>query len=283
MDVRRPWEVAPLPGLKMRKGAPVKRIGLQLGLWSTLLVLTSAGCPRAPFEEIPGLDNVSTTSGSGNRGSGSGNSTTTAVPGTTDVGPRAPGSGATIPALDDVNGGTGTLVGGSQVTSVPDALTARFSGCEEPPEVQFWRAEIFRLVNQARAARGFAPLQQNNLLEAQATQYACELIFYRFFAHENPVTGSALGDRSREFGYDFWIVGENLAAGQRTPVEVFEAWMASPCHRENILNPAFTELGIGIRYGGDYGYYWVQEFGRPFAEEPYRDRPFSDPECNHGA
>jgi uncharacterized protein YkwD len=40
-------------------------------------------------------------------------------------------------------------------------------------------------------------------------------------------------------------------------------WMNSPGHRENILKPDFEEIGIGIRSGGDYGMYWVQEFGQP--------------------
>lgn len=254
----------------------MKRIGFHLGLWCTLVVLTSAGCPLAPFDEIPGLADLSTGSSTGGRGpGGTGSQTDDSAP----TGPLAPSSAAPIPGLADGDGGT--VVGGS--TALADELTSRFSGCGEPPEAQFWRLEIFRLVNHARAELGFAPLSQSDILEAQATQYACEMLFYRFFAHENPVTGSTLGQRSREFGYDYWIIGENLAAGQRSPAEVFADWMASPCHRENILNPAFTELGVGIRFGGDYGYYWVQEFGRPFADEPYRGLPYQDAECRGGA
>jgi len=95
------------------------------------------------------------------------------------------------------------------------------------------------------------------------------------------ITGSTLRDRSQAAEYDYWIVGENLAAGQRTPVEVVSAWMTSPCHRENVLNPAFTELGVAVRYGGTYGYYWVQEFGRPFSAPAYPGPPHHDPGCTH--
>jgi uncharacterized protein YkwD len=59
------------------------------------------------------------------------------------------------------------------------------------------------------------------------------------------------------------VVGENLAAGQPTPERAFTDWMNSPSHRDNILDPRFTELGVGVRFGGEYGVYWVQEFGLP--------------------
>lgn len=167
--------------------------------------------------------------------------------------------------LDQTVGGA-SLAGDNAVTSA-DPFNARlaeeFPQCNEPGNVEELRQVIFRLVNEARAREGLAPVTQNDTLEQQATQYACELISYDFFAHQNPVTGSTLGDRAREFGYDFLVVGENLAAGQPTPERAFTDWMNSPSHRENIMDPRFTELGVGIRMGGGYGIYWVQEFGLP--------------------
>jgi uncharacterized protein YkwD len=165
--------------------------------------------------------------------------------------------------------------------TVADGLTVEFPGCREPSTTQLWAAEVLRLVNDEREAVGVAPVVWSDQLAEQASQYACEMIYYGFFDHVNPSTGSTLSARASDFDYDYWIIGENLAAGQRSPVEVVWDWMHSPCHRENLLNPAFTELGIGIRYGGDYGYYWVQEFGRPFAEAPYRGEEYHDPECQH--
>jgi uncharacterized protein YkwD len=103
----------------------------------------------------------------------------------------------------------------------------------------------------------------NQTLEDQANQYACEMLCHNFFAHENPVTGTELPDRAAEFGYDYQIIGENLAAGQESPIDVMVAWMGSPPHRENILDARFTEVGIGIRSGGSYGLYWVLELGHP--------------------
>ena len=174
------------------------------------------------------------------------------------------------PDVEEIPGGGGsTGTGGSAgpatagTQAVNDELAEQFPGCTEPASGQAWRDEILRLVNEERQREGLSAVVRNDTLEEQATQYACELIYYDFFAHVNPMTGSELRDRALEFEYDYLIIGENLAAGQSTPAEAVTAWMNSEKHRENILNPEFTELGVGVRTGGRYGTYWVQEFGRP--------------------
>ncbi len=201
------------------------------------------------------------------------------------VGPAAPASdpndaGAADPTTNEP-GTTPVVVGGDTTgaTSGPDALTVRFPGCEEPAEGVFWRSEILRLVNQARQAQGLDPVTYSQTLEELATEYACELIHYGYFGHVNTVTGGTLADRAAAVGYDYWIVGENLAAGQRSPAQAMSDWLGSPCHRENIFNPAFTELGVGTRVGGNYGFYWVQEFGRPFTAARYNGPRYTDPAC----
>lgn len=137
------------------------------------------------------------------------------------------------------------------------------SSCMLSPRSDELRAQVIDLVNRERQARGLRPLRRNAVLEAQADAYACEMIQYGFFGHDNPVNGSNLRTRNAQFGYPFRLIGENLAAGQQTPREAMVDWMNSPTHRENLLNPNFQEIGIGIRIGGDYGIYWVQEFGQP--------------------
>lgn len=173
--------------------------------------------------------------------------------------PSAPGSPT---GRAGAAGGSPSVVGGSSAQSI-DPLASQFPGCSEPPQADAWRAQLMTLVNRERTAQGLNPLTESPVLQRQAEQYACEMITYRFFDHRNPVTGSTLGERTEQFGYAFQVVGENLAAGQTSPQQVFNDWMNSPGHRANILDPRFLELGIGIRSGGDYHIYWVQEFGRP--------------------
>ena len=150
--------------------------------------------------------------------------------------------------------------------SFKDDLSTRYSACSAVVLEETWRTELLQLVNQERVKAGLGSLTQNDILEAQATQYACEMIQGAFFGHVNPLTGTYLTDRSEEFGYDYRKVGENLAAvppEDCTPQAVMDYWMSSPSHRMNILEPDFTEIGIGIRTGGEFGTYWVQEFGYP--------------------
>ncbi|MFO0840217.1 MAG: CAP domain-containing protein [Phycisphaerae bacterium] len=159
------------------------------------------------------------------------------------------------------------VASGSSASGAPasgsDSISQQFPECVSPRRAAEWRDTILTLVNRERGSRGLGKLTRNATLEAQAEAYACEMIHDDFFDHVNPVTGSTLRDRAQEFGYSFQVIGENLAAGQPTPEQAFTDWMNSAGHRSNILDSRFTELGIGIRTGGDYGVYWVQEFGEP--------------------
>jgi len=156
-----------------------------------------------------------------------------------------------------------SAAGPTPLTEFEDRLQRTFPDCRDDSRADQWRDEILALVNQERTRIGLAPVRRSPVLEKQATQYACELIHFDFFDHVNPVTGSTLIDRAGEFKYDFLVIGENIGAGQKTPQQVFNDWMESPGHRKNILDERFVELGVGARRGGRFGFYWVQEFGRP--------------------
>ena len=57
---------------------------------------------------------------------------------------------------------------------------------------------------------------------------------------------------------------ENIAAGQPTVTAVMDAWMASPGHKANILNCAYTDIGVGYAVNSSGTPYWTQDFGKPF-------------------
>ncbi len=118
-------------------------------------------------------------------------------------------------------------------------------------------------VNDLRAENGLEPVTLDPTLIVAAEECACDMIEGGFFAHENPITHMGPGDRLTTAGYIFYSMGENLAVGQTSAHEVFDAWMASPDHRDNILDPNWREVGLAVRRGGDYGWYWVQEFADP--------------------
>jgi len=43
---------------------------------------------------------------------------------------------------------------------------------------------------------------------------------------------------------------ENLSKAAATPAAVIDAWMGSPGHRSNLLDPALTEIGVGCVLDG---------------------------------
>lgn len=138
---------------------------------------------------------------------------------------------------------------------------------DDPLQLPLLREALLRLVNDARAEAKLKPLAFNSLLQNSAQKYARELAEQNFFGHVSPA-GETLRDRMEASGYykpSFqadclcvreYLVGENLARGQRTASQVVREWLASPAHRETMLNGTFTEAGIGITSG-----IWVMHFG----------------------
>jgi uncharacterized protein YkwD len=83
-----------------------------------------------------------------------------------------------------------------------------------------------------------------------------------YFAHENPA-GERAWDRMSHAGYDWQTAGENLAAGNATAEATMGQWLDSDGHCANLMNPNFTDLGVGYVPGGPYGTLWVQNFATP--------------------
>jgi uncharacterized protein YkwD len=133
------------------------------------------------------------------------------------------------------------------------------------------QARILELTNQARAANGLPPVSANGALNASAETYSLLMATANFFSHTGP-DGSTLTSRNESAGYGGWTwMGENIAAGQATADDVFQAWMNSPGHRANILSAQAREIGIGHAFGptSTYKNYWTMELGaRPGAPAP---------------
>lgn len=139
---------------------------------------------------------------------------------------------------------TAALVGGT----APASASATASG-----------GEVLSLVNALRARAGCPALRVNGHLDTAARQHSRELARLNRFAHTG-ANGAGAQQRARTIGYGAGV-GENLAAGQRSPQQVVNAWMTSPGHRRNILNCGYRSTGIGVATGGSYGVYWTQQFG----------------------
>ena len=126
--------------------------------------------------------------------------------------------------------------------------------------------EVVVLTNSYRAQHGLQPLTLNANLSISAQVHSEDMALSDFFSHTGS-DGTKVRDRAVAAGYQSSYVGENIAAGYITAEEVVRGWMNSPSHRDNILNPNYTEIGIGYYYldldTGEINYntYWTQNFG----------------------
>lgn len=115
---------------------------------------------------------------------------------------------------------------------------------------------VLDLTNKERAKAGLKPLQIDAQLQKSAKQKSADMAKNRYFSHTSPTYGSPF-DQMKMNGVTYRSAAENIAMGQRSAQEVVTAWMNSAGHRENILTPSFTHIGIGHDKNGDY---WTQQF-----------------------
>lgn len=126
-------------------------------------------------------------------------------------------------------------------------------------------AVLVDLANQDRAENSLHGLKVNPLLVAAAQAKADDMASKGYFAHTSP-NGVDPWYWFRNAGYSFSYAGENLAVDFVDSGDVNTAWMNSPLHRKNILDPHYTEIGIATAQGyykGRLTTFVVQEFGTP--------------------
>ncbi|MGN0613355.1 MAG: CAP domain-containing protein [Porcipelethomonas sp.] len=122
---------------------------------------------------------------------------------------------------------------------------------------------MLKLVNDERAKAGVPPLSLNPTLVAMADIRAAEAA--ESFSHTRP-DGTSCFTVFDDFNMSYSYCGENLAAGSSTPEGAFRQWIESEGHYENMVDPNYTEIGVGYCYDPDsvYKYHWVQIFRKPF-------------------
>ena len=119
--------------------------------------------------------------------------------------------------------------------------------------------EVVRLVNIERKKAGVKALKTaeagNNAAQLRAVEIE------KSFSHNRP-DGSSCFTVADEFKINSGALGENIAAGHKTPEKVVAEWMKSPGHKKNILSSSYTHIGVGYykKSGSEYTYYWTQFF-----------------------
>jgi uncharacterized protein YkwD len=155
-------------------------------------------------------------------------------------------------------GGSGLLV-----TRIGEDQTERLDlpdGIDLAPDPIAER-QLFDLVNEERTQRSLLALVWDQRLVPVARAHSEEMFRLKYFSHDSPVSGSPF-DRLKAAKITYSRAGENLAFAQSITV-AHRALMDSPGHRENILRPEFTRIGIGVINAGIYGRMVTQLFITP--------------------
>lgn len=168
------------------------------------------------------------------------------------------------------------LVGGGWWIGVATSLTSHqaaalaVSATQTTGASSGFAARVIARTNMYRTQHGCPALTPNAALTQAAQEHSQDMATHDFTGH-NSSSGVTLGNRIRAAGYSYTTLGENIAWGQQSPEQVVDMWFnekpPNDVHRQNILNCAFRDIGVGYIYlANDPGkitahYYWTEDFG----------------------
>lgn len=137
--------------------------------------------------------------------------------------------------------------------------------------IEDFEKEVWRLTNVERTRYSLKPLSYDPGLAKLARYHSHNMHQRNFFSHLDP-QGYGVAERQQNYYPTLVLssIGENIgrfhnSAGGFTPQEVVSGWMESPNHRENILQPDYTHLGVGIVLAGNT-MYATQDFATPLVK-----------------
>jgi hypothetical protein len=127
--------------------------------------------------------------------------------------------------------------------------------------------EVVRATNETRIGAGLKPLNYNEKLADAARRKAANMFSENYWSHNSP-SGKSPWVWFKDAGYTYVFAGENLAKDFGDTGRMMNAWMASPTHKDNIVNTKYSEIGIAVVPGtiqGQETVLVVQLFGAPSA------------------
>lgn len=137
-----------------------------------------------------------------------------------------------------------------------------------PPAVSILKArEVAGQINIQRVLVGLPAFIDDPKLDASATAKCTDMVTRNYYSHVTP-DGQQPWIFFTEQGISYKAAGENIAAGNYTAQSLTDAWMASPEHKANILNPTFIDQGTAVCHSNNFvghgsEYVIVQQFDLP--------------------
>lgn len=110
--------------------------------------------------------------------------------------------------------------------------------------------ELLNLINKERNSNNLSSLKPLLSLTTAAVFHTTDMIEKGYLEHVTK-NNKTLTQRVREVGYKGNFIGENIGAhtGKINASRIFKLWKESPSHYKKILNPNYTDIGIGIKNG----------------------------------
>ncbi|MEU3460611.1 CAP domain-containing protein [Streptomyces sp. NPDC006733] len=157
---------------------------------------------------------------------------------------------------------TGTATGATGTAGADKGAGARkapSSGTLSGGTTARYAQQVVDMVNSERARKGCKPVTVNAALQAAAQAHSDDMAARDYYEHNTP-EGVGPGARMTSAGYHWSTWGENIYKSPQDARTAMDGWMKSPGHRDNILNCAFKEIGVGINLASN-GPWWTQDFG----------------------
>ena len=137
------------------------------------------------------------------------------------------------------------LLGEGRVVHLPPR-----AGLSSPTEDTAFVYELLEEHNKVRAQHNLPPLKLSYELQKSALLKAYDMYAYQYWAHFNPQNNTNTPwFFIKQYYPTYRVAGENLGRGFETGSSLMQAWMHSKTHRDNILNPAYTHIGIARLHG----------------------------------
>ena len=150
-------------------------------------------------------------------------------------------------------------------------IAVLISSCSVYAQSEVTTAEraLFDALNRERSTRGLPALQWDVALASAAREHAARMAQRNVLSHQLPGEPQ-IQVRATKAGARFTTIAENIAVAPN-PATIHSAWMQSPHHRENILDPELNVVGIGVVKGTD-GLFAVQDFSQAVANLNFKQQ-----------
>ncbi len=144
--------------------------------------------------------------------------------------------------------------------SLGSIRTQELNPISERPDISTIEKNLFDLINKERAKRNLTPLELSSALSDLARIHSNDMAERQELSVLSS-TGKTYRRRLTESGFYFMKIGENVVFSETFQAEfIHQELVRNPAHTDNLLEPSFDKVGIGVVYKQEMGYYISQDF-----------------------